>query len=117
MKRITTVLKESEAMAVRKAACVAGGERIVITPMPQGKCSIDLMECCCEPSATQREMHVRLEVTADDSHYGSIVSAIQRIAHVGKIVLATSHDRLPMRAAYNQMTCCSFGSLVRWPPV
>jgi L-lactate utilization protein LutC len=102
MKRITTVLKESEAMAVRKAVCVAGGERIVITPMPQRLCAIDLEAWYCEQSATQRDVHVRLEVTADDSHSGSIVSAIQRIAHAGKIVLASRHHRLPRRAAYNQ---------------
>jgi nitrogen regulatory protein PII len=102
MKRITTVLRESEAMAVRKAVCVAGGERVVITPMPQRLCAIDLEEWYCERSAAQREVHVRLEVTADDSHYGGIVSAIQRIAHVGKIVLASRHDMLPRRAAYNQ---------------
>lgn len=36
MKRITVVLKESEAMAVRKAVCVAGGERIVITQFRTG---------------------------------------------------------------------------------
>jgi nitrogen regulatory protein PII len=102
MKRITTVLRESEAMAVRKAVCVAGGERVVITPMPQHLCTIDPEEWYCEQSAAPRDVHVRFEVTADDSHYGSIVSAIQRIAHVGKIVLASRHDRLPMRAAYNQ---------------
>ena len=99
MKRITTVLRESEAMAVRKAVCVAGGERVVITPMTQRLCAIDLEERRCEQSVAQREMHVRLEVTADDSHYSGIVSAIQRIAHVGKILLASSHDRLPRHAA------------------
>ncbi|MGA7749604.1 MAG: hypothetical protein WCA63_05600 [Gallionella sp.] len=102
MKRITTVLKESEAMAVRKAVCVAGGERIVITPMPQRLCSIDLEEWYCEQSAAPKGAHVRLEVRADDSHYSGIVSAIQRMAHVGKIVLASHDDRLHRCAAYNQ---------------
>jgi hypothetical protein len=102
MKRITTVLKESEAMAVRKAVCVAGGERVVITPMPQHLCAIDLEEWYCEQSAVPRDVHVRLEVTADDSHYGGIVSAIQRIAHAGKIVLDSRHERLHRCAAYNQ---------------
>ena len=99
MKRITTVLKESEAMAVRKAVCVAGGERVVIIPMPQRLCAIDLEEWYSEQSAAPREMHVRLEVTADDSHSGGIVSAIQRIAHAGKIVLASRHDKLHRCAA------------------
>ncbi|MGA8863947.1 MAG: hypothetical protein WBM09_03640 [Gallionella sp.] len=102
MKRITAVLKESEAMAVRKAVCVAGGERVVITPMPQRLCAIDLEEWYCEQSAVPRDVHVRLEVTADDTQYGGIVSAIQRIAHVGKIVLASRHDRPHRCAAYNQ---------------
>jgi hypothetical protein len=99
MKRITTVLKESEAMAVRKAVCVAGAERIVITPMPQRLCATDPEEWDCEQSATPRGVHVRLEVTANDIHYGGIVSAIQRIAHAGKIVLASHLDMLPMHAA------------------
>lgn len=99
MKRITTVLRESEAMAVRKAVCIAGGERVVITPMAQRLCAIELEDCHSEQSAAQREMHVRLEVTADDRHYDGIVSSILRIAHVGKIDLASRHDRLLRCAA------------------
>ncbi|HTN94674.1 MAG TPA: hypothetical protein VMJ33_08845 [Gallionella sp.] len=99
MKRITTVLKESEAMAVRKAVCVAGGECVVITPMPRRPCVIDPEKWECEQSATPRGVHVRLEVMADDSHYGGIVSAIERIVHAGKIVLATRHDRTHRCAA------------------
>ncbi|MEJ1958211.1 MAG: hypothetical protein WDM70_01090 [Nitrosomonadales bacterium] len=41
MKRITTVLKESEVMAVRKAVCIAGAERVEITPLPYRMCGID----------------------------------------------------------------------------
>ena len=99
MKRITTVLRESEAMAVRKAVCVAGGECVTIIPMPQRLCAIDIEERCREQPASPREVHVRLEVTADDSHSGGIVSAIQSIAHAGKIVLATRHDRTHRCAA------------------
>ncbi len=55
-----------------------------------------------EPPANQREMQVCFEVTTDDSHYLDIVSAIQRIAHAGKIVLASRQDRLQRSAAYNQ---------------
>lgn len=89
MKRITTVLRESEADAVRKAVCVAGGERVVITPMAQHLSDIELEDCRCERSVTQREEHVRLEVTADELHYDGIVSAILRVANVGKIDLAS----------------------------
>ena len=45
MKRITTVLRESEAMAVRKAVCVAGGECVVITAIPQRLSPIELENC------------------------------------------------------------------------
>lgn len=99
MKRITTVLRESEVMAVRKAVCVAGGECVVITPMPQRLCGIELGERHCEQSASRRDIHVRLEVTADDSRYDGIISAILRIAHVGKIDLALRHDRQRRHAA------------------
>jgi hypothetical protein len=99
MKRITTVLNESEAMAVRKAVCVAGGECVVITPMPQRLGAIDQKKWDCAQSAAHMEVQVRLEVTADDNHYDGIVSAIQRIAHVGKIVLASRHDGLHRCAA------------------
>lgn len=99
MKRITTVLRESEAMAVRKAVCIAGGEQVVITPMPQRLSAIELEGCRSGQSAARKEMHVRLEVTADDSHYDGIVSTILRMAHVGKIDLASRPDRLFGRAA------------------
>ncbi|MFA6972525.1 MAG: hypothetical protein WC208_14170 [Gallionella sp.] len=102
MKRITTVLRESEAMAVRKAVCVAGGEIVVITPMPQRLCAIELGERHCKLPAAQREVHVRLEVTAEDICYDGIVSAILRIANVGKIDLASRHDKLSGYAGYNQ---------------
>lgn len=99
MKRITTVLRESEAMVVRKAVCVAGGECVVITPMPHRLSAIELEDCRCVQPAAKSEVHVRLEVTADDSHYDGIVSAILRIANVGKIELASRHDRMLRYAA------------------
>lgn len=90
MKRITTVLKESEAMAVRKAVCVAGADRVVVSPIAQNSRAIDLWQWHGDQAF--EKMHVRLEVTADDCHYGGIVSAINRITHVGKIDLASRHD-------------------------
>lgn len=86
-------------MTVRKAVYIAGAERVVIAPMSQRLCAIDMEECYCEQSAAQMEAHVRLEVTADDSHYGGIVSSIRRIAHAGRIVLASRHDMLQKHAA------------------
>jgi len=99
MKRISTVLRESEAMAVRKAVCAAGGERVVVTPLTYRMCGIDVVDIYSEKLAAELDMHVRLDVIADDNRSGSIVSAIRRIAHVGKIVLASRHDGQPRRAA------------------
>ena len=92
MKRITTVLKESEAMAVRKAVCIAGAESIVITPLPYRTCGIDMMDICSEQIAAQANKQVRLDVTADNSHFNSVFSIIRKIAHAGKIILAPRHD-------------------------
>lgn len=94
MKRITTVLRESDALAVRKAVCMAGGEQVVITPMPQPLSAVELEDCRYGHSAARKEMHVRMEVTADALHYDGIVSAILRVADAGKIDLASRPDRL-----------------------
>jgi nitrogen regulatory protein PII len=99
MKRITTVLRESEALAVRKAVSVAGGECVVITAIPQRLCAIELGILCGERPAARDEMHVRLDVTADDRHYDGIVSAILRMAHAGKIIMSSRHEGLPNYAA------------------
>ena len=99
MKRITTILKESEAMAVRKAVCIAGAERVVVTPLPYRMCGIDMMDLCSEQIVAEADKHVRFDVTADNSRSGSIVSAIRKIAHAGKIMLASRNDILPKPAA------------------
>lgn len=46
MKCIITLLREFEAMAVRKAVCIAGAERIVITLLPYRVGGIDMMDTC-----------------------------------------------------------------------
>jgi len=98
MKRITTVLKESEAMAVRKAVCIAGAERVEITPLPYRMCGIDLMDIYSERMAAESDKQVRLDVTADYSHFNSVFSIIRRIAHTGKIIFASRQDALRKRA-------------------
>ena len=99
MQRITTVLKESEAMTVRKAVCAtAGAERVVITPIPYRMCGVDMVDLYSEKIIADSCKQVRLDVTADDSMVGSIVAVIRRIVHTGKIVLASRHDRQPKRA-------------------
>lgn len=100
MKRITTVLKESEAMTVRKAVCtIAGAERVVITPIPYRMCGVDMVDILSEKIIAESCKQVRLDVMADDSIAGSIVAAIRRIAHAGNIVLSSRHERQPKHAA------------------
>jgi nitrogen regulatory protein PII len=96
MKRITTLLRESEAMEVRKAVCVAGAERIVITPVAHNIHAIDPWKWNGERLFTQK--HVQLEVTADDDHYGGIVSAIKKISQAGRVILVFRHEMRPNRA-------------------
>jgi hypothetical protein len=93
MQRISTVLKESEAMAVRKAVCIAGAERIVITPMPYRLCGLDSMDIYSEKRMAEWGRQVRLDVTTRNSQSGRIVSAIRRIAQAGKIILASGRER------------------------
>lgn len=99
MKRIITVLKESEAMAVRKAVCIAGADRVEITPIPYRMCGIDMFDICSEQIAAELDKQVRLDVTADNSHFSSVFSIIRKIAHVGRITLASRHDMLSKHAA------------------
>jgi nitrogen regulatory protein PII len=88
MKRITAVLRESEAMAVRKAVCVAGGDRVVITPLAYRMCGVDMMDIYSEKMAAGFNKYVQLDVMADNRLYGNIVSIIRRVAQTGSIVLA-----------------------------
>jgi len=101
MQRITIILKSSEAMAVRKAVCMAGAECVVIMPMSLGLCATDLEHWCLEQPETRNEVHVRLEVTANEIHHGGIISAIRRVARAGRIVLASHHDGSRKCAACN----------------
>ena len=95
MKRITTVLKESE----RKAVCIAGAERIMITPIPYRICGVDMIDIYSEKRMVELDKQVRLDVPTDNSQSGRIVSAIRKIAHAGKIGLASLHGRRSKSAA------------------
>ena len=99
MKRITAVLNESDAMAVRRAVCAAGGERVVLTPLPLRVCGVDALDIYSEKRAATQHKLVRLDVTADDAKSGGIIAAMHRIAQAGKIVLASSRDKLSRLAA------------------
>ena len=91
MKRITTVLKESDAVVVRKAVCVAGGERIVITPLPYRLCGVERMDLYTEKRTAEPDKYVRLDVAADNNRFSGIVSAIRRLVRAGKVVIASPH--------------------------
>jgi len=86
MQRISTVLRESDVKAVRRAASVEGAESIVITPIPYWLCGIDMVDRCSETRESKCDKQVRFAVTTDASRSGHIVSAIQRIVQAGKVV-------------------------------
>ena len=80
MKRITLILKTSEVMSVRKAACIAGADRIVANP-------ISHWESVWFPSShvSKDDELVRLDVMVVDSQSDGVVSAILATARLGKI--------------------------------
>lgn len=80
MKRITLVLKTSEVMSVRKAACIAGADRVVAFPVSNRE-----SVCFTNPNASFDEAPVRLYVTVIDSLSDGVVSAILAAARFGKI--------------------------------
>jgi hypothetical protein len=92
MKRIATLVRESEAMAVRKAACIAGAESVVITPITTHACVINSWLWNGEPSSSPKDVHVRFEVRTDERHYSGIVSAIKRAVHVGNIAFPARNN-------------------------
>lgn len=88
-----TVLKDSEVMAGHKAVCPEGSLCAVYTPIPYWICGVDMVDLYSENRIKALNKQVRLEVTADDSRYNRIVSAIKGIAHAGRIVLALRPTR------------------------
>ncbi len=80
MKIIATILKASEALDVRRAVARAGAENFVLFPVSR---RAELNDWSC--GSTDREDHVRIEVTSADDRSEGILSAIMRTAHVGKI--------------------------------
>lgn len=95
MKRISVVLKASEATLVRKAVCSACGDRVVITPMTQRACAAELADWYCGMPVGARDNQVRLDVVVDDQRADAVVGAIVATAHAGKIEQIT---RLPAKA-------------------
>ena len=80
MKRITLVLKNSEVLDVRKAACIAGAECIVAHPIAHRE-----RFCFSSRQVTTEDEFVRMDVTVVDRNSDEVVSAILKTARVGKI--------------------------------
>lgn len=80
MKRITLILKISEVMAVRKAACIAGADRIVAHQI-----SIRETTCFSRRDISADDKFVRLDVMVVDKNADEVVSAIIKTVRVGKI--------------------------------
>lgn len=94
MQRFGTTLKEFETTAVRKAVCVTGDARVVITQIPYWICGVDAMDLYSEKRVRALNKQEWLDVTADDSRSKRIVSAIQRVLHAGKVIPAPSQGKL-----------------------
>ncbi len=99
MKRITTVLSESEATIVRKAVCVAGGEQVVITPIPCGVHAVDIADIRAKNTIHEPCKQVRFDVTAEDGMAGRVIEVIRGTAHAGRIDLASFQHCAHRRAA------------------
>lgn len=98
MQRITTVLRESEAMAVRKAVFSAGGENVVISPLSCREGSHETLDIYSDETiASESARYVRIDVTADNNQSDCLVSAIRSITHSGRILLARHYDRKDRR--------------------
>jgi nitrogen regulatory protein PII len=80
MKRVTLILRTSEVMAVRKAACIAGANRMVVQPISHREC-----EWVPFPHVSAEDVLIRLVVTVVDSQYDEVLSAIITTMHFGKL--------------------------------
>jgi hypothetical protein len=90
MSRFGTILREYEATDARKVVCAEGAERAAIRPLPYWICGVDMMDLYCEQKMRERELDTVASVA---SRSGRIISAIQRIAHAGSVVLPFRHGK------------------------
>jgi len=85
MKRITIVVSASDMPAIRKVVFIAGANKLVIVQVPHRTCIGELGDWYCGIHIAQREDHMRLEVTSDDTRSDGVISAILSTAHAAKI--------------------------------
>jgi len=81
MRRITTVLKSSEAVAVRKAVTAAGASLVIVTPSSSHNGVVNFGEWCGNGAGARADGTVRLEVIVEDATAHNIASAILANAH------------------------------------
>jgi len=85
MNKITTLVKTSEVMPVRRALFEAGSQRIVVTPLTHREWDAALSDWYCGKQLRCEDAPVRLDIWVESSHTDAIVSAFMRTASVGKI--------------------------------
>ncbi len=85
MRRITAVLKETEASCVRKAVTSAGADHVVISHMSLREGTLGLGVWLHDDMDSDADRPVRLDVVVPDEKSSRVISAILRTARVGKI--------------------------------
>lgn len=85
MNKVTTLVKTSEVMSVRRALFEAGSQRIVVTPLPNREWDAALSDWHCSKELKWQDAPVRLDIWAARNRTDDIVSAFMRTASVGKI--------------------------------
>ncbi len=105
MKRITLILKTSEIMCVRKAACIAGANNIVVHPLHREYSGYP------NPLVSAQDELVRLNVMVVDNRLDEVVSAILATAPSGKIETISPVNAKHVLSAswqHNELLVCSF---------
>jgi nitrogen regulatory protein PII len=85
MKRITVLLKSSEATPVRKAIAAAGGERTMVAHAALRACSLELADWYCGPADATGGHYSRLDALVQDDRADAVMSAILATARTGMI--------------------------------
>lgn len=85
MKCFTIVVSASDMPAIRKVVFIAGANKLVIAQVTHRTCIGELGDWYCGTHITQREDHMRLEITSDDTRSDGVISAFLSTAHAAKI--------------------------------
>jgi nitrogen regulatory protein PII len=85
MNKVTTLVKTSEVMPVRRALFDAGSQRIVVTPLHNREWDTALSDWYGSKELRWQDAPVRLDIWVEKYRTDAIVSAFMRTATVGKI--------------------------------